>query len=190
MLEHSSQQWDNDTSDTTPLLFQRWAQGRTGFPFIDASMKELLYTGFTSNRCRQNTASFLSKSMAAAAAAAAAAVDWRQGAQLFECLLIDEDYSVNYGNWRYLAGEGGDARDRVFKVVSQGERYDGDAVLIRRWLVGNEKEGQGEKEMEMEMLMNRPWEKDGGGYKHFGVDYPKQPIVEVGSQVGRGKKKS
>jgi deoxyribodipyrimidine photolyase len=183
VLEHSSQQWDNEASDAPPLLFQRWARGRTGFPFIDASMKELLYTGFTSNRCRQNTASFLSKSMAAAAA-----VDWRQGAQLFECLLIDEDYSVNYGNWRYLAGEGRDTRGRVFKVVSQGERYDGEAVLIRRWLVENAKEGAGEKVTTM--LINRPWEKDRGGYTHFGVDYPKQPIVEVGSQVGRGKKKS
>lgn len=182
VLEHSSRQWDNDDGDAF-LLFQRWAQGRTGFPFIDASMKELLYTGFTSNRCRQNMASFLSKSMVA--------VDWRQGAQLFECLLIDEDYSVNYGNWRYLAGEGGDPRDRVFKVVSQGERYDGEAVLVRSWLVENEvgkEEGDREKE-DVVLMMNRPWEKEGRGYSYFGVDYPTQPIVEVESQIGRGKKK-
>ena len=70
-----------------------WAAGRTGFPFVDASIRELINTGWTSNRSRQNVASFLTKDLQ---------VDWRVGAEFFEMLLIDHDVAANYANWQYV----------------------------------------------------------------------------------------
>lgn len=69
--------------------------GRTGVPFVDANMRELLATGWMSNRGRQNVASFLVKDLH---------LDWRLGAEWFESLLIDHDVCSNYGNWNYVAG--------------------------------------------------------------------------------------
>ena len=68
----------------------RWASGQTGLPFVDACMRELAGSGYTSNRGRQNVASFLTKE---------AGIDWRMGAALFECLLLDHDAAVNSANW-------------------------------------------------------------------------------------------
>ncbi len=106
--------------------FERWAEGRTGVPFIDASMRELNASGFMSNRGRQNTASFLVKDLK---------LDWRMGAEYFESMLIDHDVASNYGNWNYVAGVGADPReDRYFNILSQATRYDGDGAHARRWL--------------------------------------------------------
>lgn len=107
-------------------LFEKWRTGNTGVPFVDANMKELLLTGFMSNRGRQNAASFLVKDMQQ---------DWRAGAEWFESQLIDYDVCSNYGNWNYVAGTGNDPReDRYFNVVSQAKRYDAGARYIKTWL--------------------------------------------------------
>jgi deoxyribodipyrimidine photo-lyase len=92
---------------------QAWTEGTTGFPFVDANMRELAVTGFMSNRGRQNVASFLAKDLL---------LDWRLGAEWFESHLIDHDPCSNYGNWNYAAGIGNDPRqDRHFNVVKQGQ---------------------------------------------------------------------
>lgn len=89
----------------------RFLEGTTGTGFIDASMRELFLTGYTSNRLRQNVASFLAKHLG---------IDWRIGAEWYECLLADYDLSSNWGNWQYNAGVGNDPREaRVFNPVKQ-----------------------------------------------------------------------
>lgn len=89
----------------------RFLAGKTGIGFIDASMRELFHTGYTSNRLRQNVASFLAKHLG---------IDWRIGAEWYESLLCDYDVSSNWGNWQYLAGVGNDPREaRVFNPVKQ-----------------------------------------------------------------------
>ncbi|KAI8472963.1 MAG: hypothetical protein J3K34DRAFT_501652 [Monoraphidium minutum] len=105
--------------------FGRWAAGRTGFPFVDACMRELARTGWMSNRGRQNAASFLAKELG---------LDWRLGAELFESLLVDSEPAANWGNWAYCSGTGNDPRNRKFKTVTQGERYDPEAQLAATWL--------------------------------------------------------
>ncbi|MFB6111464.1 MAG: DASH family cryptochrome [Halobacteriaceae archaeon] len=105
--------------------FRRWADGRTGIPFVDANMRELRATGYMSNRGRQNAASFLANDLG---------IDWRRGAALFEARLIDHDVCSNYGNWAYVAGVGNDARDRSFDVLSQARRYDADGRYVRTWV--------------------------------------------------------
>eukprot|EP01033_Poteriospumella_lacustris_P006898 gene6898-4968_t len=116
-------------------LFRRWQRGQTGYPFVDASMRELLVTGYMSNRGRQNVASFLVNDLR---------VDWRWGASHFERHLVDYDVAANYGNWQYLAGVGSDPRTtsgaatrppvgRYFNVAKQAMLYDPDATFMRTW---------------------------------------------------------
>ena len=104
---------------------QKWIEGNTPEPFVNANMKELACTGFMSNRGRQNVASFFSKEWH---------LDWRIGAAYFEAMLIDYDVHSNYGNWMYNAGVGNDPRDRKFHIAWQAERYDPNNSYQKTWL--------------------------------------------------------
>jgi deoxyribodipyrimidine photo-lyase len=109
-----------------PVKFEKWKNGKTGIPFVDANMRELNATGFMSNRGRQNVASFLVHDLK---------LDWRAGAEYFEQQLIDYDVCSNWGNWNYVAGIGNDPREnRWFNVVFQSNRYDAKAEYIKTWL--------------------------------------------------------
>lgn len=109
-----------------PFLVNKWVKGETGNPFIDANMKELMHTGFMSNRGRQNVASYFVNDLKQ---------DWRIGAAYFESMLIDYDVCSNYGNWIYLAGVGNDPRDnRYFNTIKQANTYDPKGLYIHHWL--------------------------------------------------------
>jgi deoxyribodipyrimidine photo-lyase len=117
----------NNPPPTNPNqeLIHAWQSGQTGFPFIDANMRELALTGFMSNRGRQNVASFFVHTLQQ---------DWRLGAAWFESQLIDYDPCSNWGNWCYVAGVGNDPRkDRLFNTAAQSERYDTHAEFIKLW---------------------------------------------------------
>jgi len=103
-------------------LFQKWIDGKTGVPFIDANMREIKQTGYMSNRGRQNVASFLG-------------LNWQLGADYFESLLIDYDPASNYGNWNYMAGVGSDPKEnRSYNILSQARRYDPDGAYVKKWI--------------------------------------------------------
>lgn len=119
-IQGNERNWTGSRQD-----FERWAEGRTGIPFIDANMRELNETGYMSNRGRQNVASFLAQNLN---------VDWRMGAEYFESLLLDYDPCSNYGNWAYNTTVGHDPRNRYFNIVSQAEKYDKKGEYIRHWL--------------------------------------------------------
>ncbi len=107
---------------------QRFLEGRTGMGLIDASQRELYLTGYTSNRARQNVASYLAKHID---------IDWRLGAEWYECWLIDYDVSSNWGNWQYVAGVGNDPRGdsgRIFNSVKQAFDYDPKGEYIYHWM--------------------------------------------------------
>ena len=107
-------------------LFERWCEGETGVPFIDANMRELNLTGFMSNRGRQNVASFLVKDLQ---------VNWQMGAEYFESLLVDYDVTSNWGNWNYVAGVGSDPREnRYFNIIKQAKRYDPKGEYVKLWV--------------------------------------------------------
>ena len=115
-----------ETPDTA--LFEKWKAGETGQNFIDANMKEILKTGWMSNRGRQNVASFLVHDLH---------LPWRWGAAYFESALIDYDVHSNWGNWAYVAGVGNDPRvGRAFNPAVQAERYDAGEEYVRTWLDG------------------------------------------------------
>jgi deoxyribodipyrimidine photo-lyase len=106
-------------------LLDRWIEGTTGVPFIDANMREIAQTGFMSNRGRQNVASFLVKDLH---------INWQMGAEYFESVLTDYDVTSNWCNWNYVAGVGSDPReDRYFNILSQAERYDPKGEYVKLW---------------------------------------------------------
>jgi deoxyribodipyrimidine photo-lyase len=106
--------------------FEHWRTGNTGKPFVDANMRELLHSGYMSNRGRQNVASYLVHDMG---------LDWRAGAAWFESQLIDYDPSSNYGNWLYVSGLGNDPRpNRKFNVQRQANMYDPEGKYVETWL--------------------------------------------------------
>jgi deoxyribodipyrimidine photo-lyase len=107
-------------------LFDIWRTGQTGFPLVDANMRELASTGFMSNRGRQIVASFLTKNLG---------INWQMGAEWFESLLIDYDVCSNWGNWNYAAGVGNDKRGfRWFNIVKQANTYDPQGEYVKHWL--------------------------------------------------------
>lgn len=113
---------------------QAWMEGRTGQPFVDACMRQLVQTGFMSNRGRQNVASYLVHDLSQ---------DWIVGAAFFEHHLIDYDPASNWANWCYVAGVGNDPREnRKFNVEKQSRDYDPDGNFRRFYLPGYQPDGQ------------------------------------------------
>jgi deoxyribodipyrimidine photo-lyase len=108
-------------------LLEAWRDGRTGYPLVDAGMRQLAATGWMHNRARLVTASFLVKD---------AGVDWRRGEAIFAERLLDADVQQNGGNWQWVAGVGTDAAPyfRILNPVRQSQRFDPDGTYIRRWV--------------------------------------------------------
>lgn len=144
--------------------FDLWREGKTGYPLIDANMREIAATGFMSNRGRQNVASFLTKNLG---------IDWRMGAEWFESLLVDYDVCSNWGNWNYTAGVGNDARGfRYFNIPKQTKDYDPQGDYVKHWLP------------ELASLpgdkVREPWKLSQDEQKSYGVrigvDYPRRVV--------------
>lgn len=113
-------------AQATDAAFRKWSEAQTGQSFCDANMRELLETGFMSNRGRQNAASYWCHDLKG---------DWRTGAAWFEHLLLDYDPDSNYGNWLYIAGLGNDPRQgRKFNLEKQANDYDPERKYIHTWL--------------------------------------------------------
>lgn len=109
------------------IMFKKWCEGKTGFPIVDAGMRQLNKTGFMHNRLRMITASFLIKDLH---------VDWRKGEQYFATKLIDYDPASNNGGWQWVAGTGTDASPyfRIFNPWTQTKRFDKDCLYIKQWV--------------------------------------------------------
>ncbi|OKJ13600.1 cryptochrome/photolyase family protein [Kitasatospora sp. CB01950] len=123
---HADYRTRNDSWRTDADELAAWQQGRTGFPIIDAGMRQLAETGWMHNRARLLTASFLAKSLY---------LDWRFGARHFLAHLVDGDLANNQLNWQWVAGTGTDTRpNRVLNPLAQADRYDPDGAYVRRWV--------------------------------------------------------
>ena len=114
--------WRNDPAD-----FAAWGEGRTGYPIVDAAMRQLDESGWMHNRARMIVASFLVKDLL---------IDWRWGERWFMRRLVDGDPAANNGGWQWSAGTGTDAAPyfRVFNPVTQGRKFDPNGDYVRRWL--------------------------------------------------------
>jgi deoxyribodipyrimidine photo-lyase len=120
-LRPRGDRWRDD-----PEALAAWKEGRTGYPIVDAGMRQLLVEGTMHNRARLVTASFLAKHLY---------LDWRLGAAHFAEHLVDGDVANNTGNWQWVAGTGADTRpNRVFNPTRQAHRYDPEGDYVRRWV--------------------------------------------------------
>ena len=120
--QYDKLEWENSRKK-----FSAWCEGNTGFPIVDAGMRELNTTGFMHNRVRMIVASFLTKDLH---------IDWRWGERYFAQKLVDYDPAVNNGNWQWAASTGCDAQPyfRIFNPWRQQERFDPDSEYIKRWV--------------------------------------------------------
>jgi deoxyribodipyrimidine photo-lyase len=142
-----------------------WREGRTGYPLVDAGMRQLTGQGWVHNRARMVVASFLTKHLL---------VDWREGARFFLQHLMDGDLASNNGGWQWVAGTGTDAAPyyRIFNPVTQAEKFDPDGDYIRRWVPELAK-------LEPPAIF-APWQADAdleSAGLRLGADYPR-PIVD------------
>jgi len=143
-----------------------WQRGMTGYPVVDAGMRELWHTGWMHNRIRMVTASFLVKHLL---------IDWRTGADWFWDTLVDADPANNAAGWQWVAGCGSDAAPyfRVFNPVLQGEKFDSGGDYVRRWIP--------EIANLPDKLIHKPWEADDATLGNAGIaldeTYPR-PIVD------------
>jgi deoxyribodipyrimidine photo-lyase len=114
--------WRNDAK-----ALRAWQRGRTGYPIVDAGMRELWHTGIMHNRVRMVAASFLVKHLL---------IDWRDGEKWFWDTLVDADPGSNPASWQWVAGSGADAAPyfRVFNPILQGEKFDPDGVYVSKWV--------------------------------------------------------
>jgi deoxyribodipyrimidine photo-lyase len=150
--QYDTIQWVNDTHD-----FEAWKNGRTGYPVVDAAMRQMLECGWMHNRARMIVASFLVKDLL---------IDWRWGERFFMEKLLDGDLAANNGGWQWTAGTGTDAAPyfRIFNPILQSKKFDPLGKYIRKWVpelahLGRE-------------VIHAPWEKNVRG-----LGYP-EPIID------------
>lgn len=155
--------WSNSLNQ-----FKLWTQGKTGFPIIDAGMRELNETGFMHNRVRLLVASFLVKDLH---------IDWRWGEQYFAQQLVDYDPAVNNGNWQWVASTGADAQPffRIFNPWLQQKKFDPKVLYIKQWVPEL-------KDLDPNII--HTWYT---AATNFDIDYPK-PIIDHNDEVVRTKK--
>jgi deoxyribodipyrimidine photo-lyase len=155
-----------------PALFAAWCEGRTGYPLVDAAMRQLNSSGFMHNRLRMIAASFLVKDLL---------IDWRWGERYFAEQLIDFDFSANNGGWQWAASTGCDAQPwfRIFNPTTQSERFDAAGKFIRRYVP--ELAACNDKEIHAPWLLST--DRLQALNLRLGVDYP-TPIVDHATQRG------
>ncbi len=162
--DYDAVKWDH--GHHADALFAAWCEGRTGYPLVDAAMRQLNQTGWMHNRLRMIVASFLTKDLG---------VDWRLGERYFAAQLNDYDLAANNGGWQWAASTGCDAQPyfRIFNPVTQSEKFDPEGRFIRRYLP--------ELVRVPDKFIHAPWTMGGidqtACRTKIGVDYP-GPIVD------------
>ncbi|PLW82174.1 deoxyribodipyrimidine photolyase [Kineobactrum sediminis] len=147
-------------------LLQAWQRGQTGYPVVDAGMRELWQTGYMHNRMRMVTASFLTKHLL---------IHWREGERWFWDTLVDADLAANACSWQWAAGSGADAAPyfRIFNPVTQGQKFDTEGEYVRRWVP--------ELARLPDRYLHRPWEAPAPVLAEAGVvlgDHYPAPVVD------------
>jgi deoxyribodipyrimidine photo-lyase len=120
--EHTNIEWEYDADQ-----FQAWCDGKTGFPIVDAAMRQMKHCAWMHNRTRMVVSSFLSKDLM---------IDWRRGERYFMETLIDGDFASNHGGWGFGSSTGVDPQPyfRIFNPLRQSERFDPNGEYIRKWV--------------------------------------------------------
>ena len=142
-------------------FFNAWKKGHTGYPIVDAGMRELYSTGWMHNRVRMIVGSFLVKHLL---------INWVEGEKYFKKCLLDYSEANNVSGWQWVAGCGADAAPyfRIFNPILQGEKFDKEGEYVKRWIPQLKKVPK--------KYIHRPWEIEDKNILKIGDDYP-YPIV-------------
>ena len=173
----ASYPWKHPSKDRdVQQKIDRFISGTTGTGLIDASMRELFLTGYTSNRARQNVASFLAKHLG---------IDWRVGAEWYESQLVDYDVSSNWGNWQYTSGVGNDPRGeaRVFNPVKQAHDYDPQGEYVKNWV-------EELRPLDDPQVVFQAWKVPEDKKREVGLQglqWVEDPLKRIQFNVGRGR---
>ena len=154
--------WENDET-----LFRAWREGKTGYPIVDAAMRQLNTEAWMHNRGRMIVASFLTKDLL---------IDWRWGERYFMEKLVDGDQAANNGGWQWAAGTGTDAQPyfRIFNPTTQGEKFDPEGDYVRRWVP--------ELARVPAAVIHQPWKLSDTERQHLGCDSYPMPVVDHAAQ--------
>lgn len=160
--EALKEKYDGIMWERKKLWLEAWKWGQTGFPIVDACMRELIETGYMHNRGRLIVSSFLVKTMG---------IDWREGEKWFASQLVDHDNAANNQNWQWTAGSGADSQPyfRIFNPWLQSEKFDPQAEYIKKWIP---------QLADVEPKMIHRW------YKHADKNIYKLPILDYTKQKG------
>jgi len=153
-IQHLSIKWKNDSKK-----FKDWCQGQTGYPIVDAGMRQMNETGWMHNRCRLIVSNFLALSLG---------IDWRKGEKYFAQKLVDYDITSNNLNWQFSAQVGTDRAQfiRIYNPFLQSKKYDPDCLYIKKWI------------KELKDVPNKDIHKWDEKYENYNINYPK-PIEKV-----------
>ena len=156
-----SKKFDKFPWQKNSKFLNAWKKGLTGYPIVDAGMRELYSIGWMHNRVRMIVGSFLVKHLL---------IDWKEGEKYFRNCLLDYSQASNIGGWQWVAGCGADAAPyfRIFNPILQGEKFDKDGEYVKQWVP--------ELNNLPQKFIHKPWEYDGEKFK-LGRDYP-YPIVK------------
>ena len=161
--------YQNFPWSTDQTKFEAWCRGETGFPIVDASMRNLNQTGYLPNRSRLIVANFLTKLLR---------IDWTLGEKYFATKLVDYSPSNNLGNWQWVASIGADYQNRIYNPMSQGIKADPDCKYIKKWLPSL-------KDISNKHLHN--WNKHYSDYQLKEIDYY-EPIINYREEYDLSKK--
>ena len=162
MLKNNySKKFDKFPWEKNLKFFNAWKKGLTGYPIVDAGMRELYSTGWMHNRVRMIVGSFLVKHLL---------IDWKDGEKYFRNCLLDYSSANNVAGWQWVAGSGADAAPyfRIFNPILQGEKFDKEGVYVKKWVP--------ELKILSKKFIHKPWESNDEKFK-LGKDYP-FPIVK------------
>ena len=156
-----SKKFDNFPWQKNPEHLSAWKKGLTGYPIVDAGMRELNSTGWMHNRVRMIVGSFLVKHLL---------ISWVEGEKYFKNCLLDYNEANNVSGWQWVAGCGADAAPyfRIFNPILQGEKFDNGGEYVKKWIP--------ELKNVPKKFLHRPWELNNENILKLGIDYPK-PIV-------------
>ena len=156
-----SKKFDNFPWEKNQKFLDAWKKGLTGYPIVDAGMRELRFTGWMHNRVRMIVGSFLVKHLL---------INWIEGEKYFKNCLLDYNEANNVSGWQWVAGSGADAAPyfRIFNPILQGEKFDKEGEYVKKWVT--------ELKLVPKKFIHKPWELNDKSILNLGIDYP-VPIV-------------
>ncbi len=156
-----SKKFDKFPWEKNQKLLTAWKKGLTGYPIVDAGMRELYSIGWMHNRVRMIVGSFLVKHLL---------INWKEGEKHFKNCLLDYNEANNVSGWQWVAGCGADAAPyfRIFNPILQGEKFDKEGIYVKKWVP--------ELKDVPKKFIHKPWEIKDEKILKIGIDYPK-PIV-------------